>query len=460
MKISTAFLTALFFLSTLFVHSAANAGFLDKINEATEKMNKMSHNQQNQQAQGGGGLGATKLDYLDKANACMDPLKGYRAKLTADRIEWKLMNEQGISPQQRQFLQQDLVAARTAQNQGTDNIVSDPANPQRYLQDISSNDQVEINRQFGVFYQEIMNKCNGADHMGIGKRTEMNYVQDNSAAMNSSAAQQQSMTDIQACLGQVRGVRWRVVAQKLESKMQAIPNLSAQDRQAWEADIAAVREADTKALMMPVSPDPSQPMRYMMRLTQEEQMAVNQEYAVQSQAMTAQCSAQANSGVTARAPSTGGLVDHSQSPANPNARRMNPTTPASQPWNGSSGGGSLSSALGATNLDYLDKTSSCDNPIKGNFARLTADKLQGKLNTASGLTPGKRKELEADIAAWRTAQSAGADIAVPPDPSNPYRYYDHLTRDERAEINQQHAAFANKITAGCANADHMGVGAR
>lgn len=99
--------------------NTAHAGFLDKLNAATQKMNQASQNIQQksqqipQRAAGQpaedpdrplhlddhykgscyGKHSATCMDYMEVAGQCMDPLKGYRAKLLADRIDHKLKNE-------------------------------------------------------------------------------------------------------------------------------------------------------------------------------------------------------------------------------------------------------------------------------------------------------------------------------------------------------------------------------
>ena len=120
----------------------------------------------------------------------------------------------------------------------------------------------------------------------------------------------------------------------------------------------------------------------------------------------------------------------------------------------------MSAGLGATNLDYFERAgvTECFDPIKGHMAKVTADALEAKLKSAATLSPHQRKEWGEDIAAWRTAEQAGADEAIPPDLDNPYRWQDRLTKSERQQINQQYSAFVNKITTECNSRDHMEVG--
>ena len=108
--------------AALLYSEPARAGFLDKLNAATQKLNAKT--QQMQQGgnqpyernpnnpvtgdapddvinledhyKGGSCEGhrtATCMDYNELVDHCLDPLRGYRAKLLADRIDYKLKNE-------------------------------------------------------------------------------------------------------------------------------------------------------------------------------------------------------------------------------------------------------------------------------------------------------------------------------------------------------------------------------
>ena len=46
-----------------------------------------------------------------------------------------------------------------------------------------------------------------------------------------------------ACMGATKGVRWQIMAEHMEKKLASMPNLAAQERKAWEEDIAVVRAA-------------------------------------------------------------------------------------------------------------------------------------------------------------------------------------------------------------------------
>jgi hypothetical protein len=90
------------------------------------------------------------------------------------------------------------------------------------------------------------------------------------------------------------------------------------------------------------------------------------------------------------------------------------------------------------------------------LAQVTADTLEEKLNAAQGVSDQKRQEWEEDITAWREAAQAGKDSPNPPDPDNPYRWYDYVSNAERAAINRKHADFITKLMKQCADKGKMG----
>jgi hypothetical protein len=388
--------------------------------------------------------GATSFTALDDNAKCLAPLNGYRPKITADMLEAKLKTAPNLTVEQRAAWQADIAAVRAAQAAGTDTVASpDPKEPNRYLSHLTTDEQTELNRQYGQFYNEVSSRCMGADHLNVGRTTPMNYIQNTAAADRQRAQQDANINAMQQCMAELQGLRWKVLADKLEAKM-ATQTLSAADRAAWEADIAVARQAQASGgATMPQSPDPQNPMRWMMRLSPEEQLAWNQEAADATTQRSAQCTS--STPIVEREIESGGLVDRSRSPANRNARpqqRAARNTPAPQ-------GG----ALGAGRVDGLKEWNECYEPLRGHLAKVTAEALEAKLVAAGTLSAQQRAEWEADIASWRAAEQAGLDRAEPADPANPYRWEDRLTRDERAAINGKHAQFNNQIVRDCGARD-------
>ncbi len=430
------------------VPGSASAGFLDKLNDMNKKLEESNQKQQakNQQSGGGNfsgslsaGLGATSFEALGEHQKCFDPLKGLRAKITADKIEKKLTSA-NLTAAQRNDLESDLAAYRQAQQKGEDA----PSDYGYRLEQLTQAEKTEINAEHSAKYNEGVSACQGRDHMNAGHTTKMNYIQDNSATQASAAKSDATMSSMTQCISSVQGVRLQVTADRLQKKMEALPNLSAKDRKNWGADIASFRDAAQKGQVMPATVDPANPTRAMQRLTMDDQMAINQDYSTASQALMAKCTAMAGDGkIEERDPTKGGgLVDHSKSPSNPFAAKNAPRKAMSGKGIG-----------GSTNLEYMRRTSGCADALKGHLAKLTADKLEAKFKAASGLSPQKRQEWEEDIAAWRVAERSGANSATPPDANNPYRWYDYLTNAERQQINTQHAAFNNKVIRECNSGD-------
>lgn len=114
------------------------------------------------------------LNYLDTDSDCRAPLQGYRAKVSADVIDEHLNHGVSLSAQQHANLVEDRLAYRTAEANRTDAV--DPKISGRMFSDLPQKDGVEINRRYGTFYNLIMSKCAGADHMGVGHTTSMDYI--------------------------------------------------------------------------------------------------------------------------------------------------------------------------------------------------------------------------------------------------------------------------------------------
>ncbi len=293
-----------------------NAGLLDKISAATQKLNMPAGMDQTTtsqkspyalQGQGHckGQNTATCLDYMEVMDQCMDPLKGYRSKLYVDLIGKKLQTEI-LTNQQRKNLEEDLAAFKEAVNNKTDNIkMANPKDSQRYLMDVTEDDQDAVNTEYAKKSQEIMNKCEGADHMGVGHRTELGYGGTNDAPSKNTELQamkkrhrehamagQAAMSGLQECMKGITALRWKLLGDKMEAKMKSI-NLSAQDRKDWEADLASVREAEQKNSPNITPANPAQPARYLQRLSTQDHMEINQEYMKASSELMTKCNASA-----------------------------------------------------------------------------------------------------------------------------------------------------------------------
>ncbi len=461
--------------------TAASAGLMDKLKQATDKLNAYNAKQSGQSGQAAstedatedpdrpldlnkqkgfkgsceGKRSATCMDYMEAMDYCMEPLKGYRMKVTADRIEKKLKDEQ-LTDKQRKNLEEDLAAAKEAYKNKIDNpAIAGQKNSQRYLNDISEDDQVWINAEYNKFNQKITNKCVGADHMGIGKRTEFGgpTISGDEAVkqMKEKRAQEDAPFE---CMKKASFVRWAIMADLMEKRMNE-KGISGKERADWEADIASLREfAETAEGSMPKAVDPSNPMRAMMRLTDtNDMMTISNETSTKTQELLAECQKQGPQRPKVKLTGTTSQilaakkVQAKKDAENEAIYQRNKAQ--------GTGGGSLSASLGATDLRYMKTAVKCYDPIHGHMAKVTAEMLERRLKEASGISAEKRKMWQEDIDAWRAAQAAEADQPDPPDPDDPYRWQDYITKEDRQTINSQHAKFVNEINKKCGEVDHM-----
>lgn len=457
---------------TVVYGGTASAGLLDKLNAAAAKIKQSS--QPNQPKTTGAVAGetdedhplnledhyhgscegkrsATCMDYTELMDQCMAPIRGYHSKLWIDRLDKKLKEEK-LKDKERKNLEEDLAAFREAyKNKSDDPTIAGDKNSQRYLSDASEEDQVWVNTEFNQFNAKIMNKCEGADHMGVGHRTEFDtgpkISGDEAVAQLRAQKAQERANRPASCLGKVSGVRYTVMADMMEKKMQTM-NLSGKERSDWEADIASLREAaqaDTPG--MPKAVDPSNPMRAMMRLSSpDDQVALSQETSRQSQELISKCGKSNmspqdqkwNSKLDAmhEARRSKGLVDHSKSPSNHDA--VADDTPRKVVDHSKCG------PLGAGCLDGMKDLTSCQKEIGGYKWQVWASKMQEKFSTLKPKLSGDEiKAWREDIAAVKEAQENMSAKVNSPDPDDEFRWQDRLTRQEQQAANQEYIKLYN-----------------
>jgi hypothetical protein len=173
--------------------STASAGWMDKLNQATEKINQASQRmeQTNQMrnslpSRSGNNGTATKFSKtptdnpltgewgtqvtcagpntatcqngMDNLVNCMNQSKGYYYRLVAAKLEDGLNNTPDLSAQDRRDLKADIAAVKEAIT--TSQVVDpDPKNPQRWLSWLGEEDQQEINRLNSKYMNEVRTDC-------------------------------------------------------------------------------------------------------------------------------------------------------------------------------------------------------------------------------------------------------------------------------------------------------------
>jgi hypothetical protein len=274
-------------------------------------------------------LGATKLDGLANFADCQNQSVGYREKLIADRIDAKLGVSPALNAQEREAWQAEARALRAVTPSNGKFVPPSAQDPQRYLLSLTDSEQQAINSMSIRFGQEVNLECEkkyggmtryspGSDQSGQKKyeeelrarmtrpidiatvplvaldspfpKTQEQVAAEQRAARDAARTQQQAavnsaMQGMQnlaakqaACQEQAKTLRLSLLAEYLQKRLDASPGLSAQERADFEADIKATREGAAKGLDMPPAVDPANPMRAMMRLTPQDQVAYGEAF--------------------------------------------------------------------------------------------------------------------------------------------------------------------------------------
>jgi hypothetical protein len=272
------------------------------------------------------GLGATQLDGLKPFTDCLEKVKGHHEHLIADRLAAKLAVSPALTAEERAVWQRDIDALRAVTPQKPAFTPPDPKDPQHYLLGLTDDEQVSINSMNSRFSQETNLECEqkyggmtrfspGSDQSASRRyeqdlranmvtptniatvpvtalpspfpKTAAQVTAERQAARAAQRAEQNRVTQLAtegliarsaACQQEVKGLRLNLMADYMQRSLDAAQGLSAEQRTEFEADIRATRNAAAAGLDMPAPVDPANPMRAMMRLTPEQQMAHATEY--------------------------------------------------------------------------------------------------------------------------------------------------------------------------------------
>jgi hypothetical protein len=271
-------------------------------------------------------LGATNLNGLKPFTDCLERVKGHREQLIAARLEAKLAVSTALNAQERAAWQRDIVALRAVTPQQPNFVPPDPKDAVHYLLGLTDAEQVSINSMTSRFSQEINLECEqkhggmtrfspGSDQSGqrrfeddlranmvtatdIATITVMALPSPFPKSQEQVAAEQRAVREAQraeqnrvaqlaiegavarsaGCQQEVKGLQLTIQADYMQRNLDAAQGLSAQARSEFEADIRATRDAAAAGLPMAAPIDPQNPVRAMMRLTPEQQMAAASEY--------------------------------------------------------------------------------------------------------------------------------------------------------------------------------------
>jgi hypothetical protein len=101
----------------------------------------------------------------------------------------------------------------------------------------------------------------------------------------------------------------------------------------------------------------------------------------------------------------------------------------------------------ATCQNGLDDLVNCMNQSKGYYFRLLANHFETQLNENAPADDQERADIEADIASLNEAVYSGQ--VVDPDPDNPQRYLQRLSKEEQIEINKMNSKYMKEVREDC-----------
>jgi hypothetical protein len=277
-------------------------------------------------------LGAYKLDGLRTYADCQNKARGMRETLMADRLDKKLAISTALTADERKVWQDDIDALRAVVAKHIAYKAPDPKKPDQYLegfttdefraiQSMSTRFSQEVNLTCEQLYGDIARKKTGETtesqaRYEAGLRAKMVQPVDvdtlplqalpspfpkpqvseeqklGTTVAQSKAAMAQSqaaVARIGGCTAQMAGLRWKMMADKMQEHLAGGAGLTAQQRTDLEADIRAVRAAADQGAAQPAAVDAANPYRFMTWLTNDEQTKIGADYAAQMPSLMAQC---------------------------------------------------------------------------------------------------------------------------------------------------------------------------
>ena len=264
------------------------------------------------------------------------------------------------------------------------------------------------------------------------------------------------------CQNQVQGHHEHLMADRLQAKLDKSTSLAPEDRDIWVAEIRALRQV--KPAQPYKAPDPKNPQRYFLGLTNDEQTAINSMHNRFVQENNLACEKKYG-GMTRYSPGSdqSGQAQYEKElkdnirPATDIATIPVGPLPSPHPKTLEQMHEERRAAQQGRRAAASQQMSGCTDSAKGLRLSVMADKMQQKLNASKGLSVKERTDFEADIKATRDAADQKLDSAPPVDPKNPNRALMRLTAQEQLEVTTE---FSNRYLATMQNCVHAAAPAR
>lgn len=276
------------------------------------------------------------------------------------------------------------------------------------------------------------------------------------------------------CNDQTVGYMQNLIADRLDAKLAQSPALTANEREIWQRDIAALRAVRPGRGYR--APDAADPQHFLLGLTDAEQRAINSMQIRRVQEVQIECELK-HGGFARRTTESDPYIVKLRSelvtpidiatvatgplpnPVRKTREELAAEENAAQQQAVAAQQAAARQALAqqaqvtqaaTANLQNIaGKAATCQAEAQGMQMTMRADAMQKKLDAATSLSAQERSAFEADIRSIREAGAAGQALPQPIDPANPMRAFTRLSQQEQMDIITQFSAQAATFIQGC-----------
>jgi hypothetical protein len=264
------------------------------------------------------------------------------------------------------------------------------------------------------------------------------------------------------CQNRAIGHHEHLIADRLQARLDKNTSLTPEEHDIWAAEIRALRQVTPTQPFK--APDPKNPQRYFLGMSNAEQMAINSMHNRFVQENNLACEHKYG-GMTRYSPGSDqsgqaayekGLKDNIGTATDIATIPVEPI-PSPFPKTREQMHEERRAQMQANRQAAGQTISACTEGAKGLRLSLMADKMQQHLNSSKGLSAKERADFEADIKATRDAADKKLDYAPPVDPKNPNRAMMRLTAQEQMDVTTE---FSKQYLAQMQNCVHAGTPSR
>ena len=274
------------------------------------------------------------------------------------------------------------------------------------------------------------------------------------------------MDKLSQCQRQTNGHSEHLMADRIEAKLAQSPALTPEMRSIWQAEIKALRAVTPDKQYVP--PDPKQPQRYFLGLTDKEQQSIQTMHSRAVQENQLACEKKYSTSMTRYSPGSDqsgqkkyeeGLAANMTTPID---IATIPITPLPSPFpktleeqhaeraaRNQARQAQTHAAGAAANQAIVGKVTACQQKLQGLRLEIMADHMQKNLAAATGLSAKDKADYEADIKSVRDAAAAGQQMPAPVDPANPARAMTRLTLNDQMSMSTEFGTQYSQKMAAC-----------